>query len=194
MSQRLSGYVRRANDEYDTPAWVTAELVPHLPRQVCLREPAPGNGQMVDALLDHGFSVSYECGRDFLSDTESYSAVVTNPPYSLATEFVEKALALTKPTAGFVAMLLRTDFDHAKTRRHLFGDCSQFAKKVVLLKRVVWFERRGAAPSYNHAWFLWDWQHRGPPSLAYSVGPERQQCRSTTEEQSSNKVIVSDFL
>jgi hypothetical protein len=131
VSQRVSGYDRAVDDLYETPTWVTATVAPHLPRRVCLREPCPGSGRVIDALLGLDFSVSWEYGRDFLGDTESYPAIVTNPPYSRATEFVEKALELTESMAGFVAMLLRTDFDHAKTRHHLFGGCAQFAKKVV---------------------------------------------------------------
>ncbi len=63
------------------------------------------------------------------------------------------------------------DFDHAKRRAYLFADCPQFAKKIVLTRRIVWFvEADGkpkASPSFNHAWFLWDWQHAGPPVIAY---------------------------
>jgi hypothetical protein len=68
---------------------------------------------------------------------------------------------------GIVAMLLRTDFDHAKTRQHLFAKHAAFAKKVVLTKRIRWFEDSKGAPSFNHAWFIWDWRHSGPPTLAY---------------------------
>jgi hypothetical protein len=49
-----------------------------------------------------------------------------NPPYISATLFIEHALRLMSG-GGKVAMLLRTDFDHAKTRRHLFSDCPAFA-------------------------------------------------------------------
>jgi hypothetical protein len=31
MSQRKSGYERKERDSYQTPAWVTLALVPHLP-------------------------------------------------------------------------------------------------------------------------------------------------------------------
>jgi hypothetical protein len=41
-------------------------------------------------------------------------------------------------------MLLRTDFDHAGCEPHLFADCAMFAKKVVLTKRIRWFEPRSA--------------------------------------------------
>jgi hypothetical protein len=65
------------------------------------------------------------------------------------------------------ALLLRTDYDHAATRQHLFSGCHAFVKKIVLTKRIVWFDGPGAAPSFNHAWYIWDWLHDGPPVLAY---------------------------
>src|SRR5215471_2122152 len=46
-----------------------------------------------------------------------------------------------------VARLLRTDFDHAARRAHLFADCAMFAKKVVLTKRMRWFEDSNGSPS-----------------------------------------------
>jgi hypothetical protein len=64
-------------------------------------------------------------------------------------------------------MLLRTDFDHAKTRQHLFGKSETFAKKIVLTRRIKWFEDSKGHPSFNHAWFGWSWKHRGQPTLAY---------------------------
>ena len=70
-------------------------------------------------------------------------------------------------------MLLRTDFDHAASRRHLFADCAMFAKKVVLTKRIRWFEDSNGSPSFNHCWMIWDRQHQGPPTLAYAIGITR---------------------
>jgi hypothetical protein len=71
----------------------------------------------------------------------------------LACAFVRHALA---SSVGLVAMLLKVDFDSAKTRIGLFRDNPRFAGKVVLLNRIVWFEPEGAAgPSENHAWFVW---------------------------------------
>jgi hypothetical protein len=97
--------------------------------------------------------------------------IVTNPPYERAEEFCTHALKLTAPVKGVVAMLLRCDFDHAKRRAYLFADCPQFAKKIGLTRRIVWFVvadgKPKASPSFNHAWFLWDWQHAGPPAIAY---------------------------
>lgn len=171
MSQRDSGYERKERDLYETPAWVTEALLPHICNRVDgpIWEPAVGGRKMLDALSAIGFPVhgtDINDGCDFLKQTKStfdYDFIVTNPPYELAREFIEHALKM----ADLVAMLLRTDFDHAKTRQHLFGGCPMFAKKVVLTKRIKWFEDSKGQPSFNHAWFIWDWKHVGPPTLAY---------------------------
>lgn len=175
MSQRDSGYERKERDLYETPAWVTAALFPHLPKSPdVIWEPAVGSGKMADAMLEASEKVisvirtDISSGVDFLTcaSREGADAIITNPPYELATEFVQHALNLMEPH-GIIAMLLRTDFDHAKTRADLFGQHPAFAKKVVLTKRIKWFEDSKGSPSFNHAWFIWNWGHSGPPTLAY---------------------------
>jgi hypothetical protein len=171
MSQRNSGYERKERDSYETPEWVTDALIPHLPIRNCVVwECAAGEGKMVAALRRAGFTVvatDITDGCDFLTANppQPFQGIVTNPPYELATEFIERALSII-PADGFVAILLRTDFDHAKSRQHLFGECPSFWKKVVLTKRVKWFEDSDGQPSFNHAWYIWT-AHDGKPTLAY---------------------------
>lgn len=184
MSQRDSGYERKERDLYETPAWATEALRPHLPRMPkFIWEPAAGTGKMSRVLETWGCRVvssdiepNQLCyPADFLKCPihDGVDAVITNPPYELATEFVQRALG--SVGRGIVAMLLRTDFDHAKTRQYLFGGHRAFAKKVVLTKRIKWFEDSKGQPSFNHAWFIWDWQHEGPPTLAYGPAQELAQ-------------------
>ena len=178
MSQRESGYARKERDLYETPEWATVALLPHLPqRSLSIWEPACGSGKMVEPLMRAGdvYATDIHEGSDFLSYVatagEAVNAIITNPPYELATQFCEHALRLMEPCAGMVAMLLRTDFDHAKSRAYLFRDCPAFAKKVVLTRRIAWFvEANGkpkASPSFNHAWYIWDWRNSGAPTIAY---------------------------
>lgn len=183
MSQRESGYERKERDLYETPAWVTEALLPHLPKLNTVWEPACGNGKMVRVLenLAQVYACDIEPGEgyitaDFLGPTprvpvDSVEAIITNPPYEFAQEFIERALNRMKPNNGLVAMLLRTDFDHAKTRQHLFSGHKAFAKKLVLTKRIVWFDGPGAAPSFNHAWYIWDWKNTGLPVIVYGPTP-----------------------
>ena len=178
MSQRPSGYARQP--EYSTPAWVTQALIPHLPKGIdTVWECAAGTGQMVSALKAAGFQVygsDLQDGIDFLAapalPEPDIDAIITNPPFELATEFIERALRMTEPNAGTVAMLLRTDFEHAKSRTHLFRDNPTFRKKVVLLRRITWFDpgpdRVGKSPSFNHSWYVFDHRHEGPPTVGFA--------------------------
>ncbi len=185
MSQRESGYARKERDFYATPPWVTEALLPHLPSVPVIWEPAAGDGRMANVLEHHAKVMKSDIegdldtgviASDFLlfkpwASLGDVGAIITNPPYETAQAFIERALHLMEPCQGLVAMLLRCDFDHAKSRMHLFRDCPAFAKKLVLMKRIVWFEaepgKPKAAPSFNHAWYLWSWRHDGPPVIAY---------------------------
>jgi hypothetical protein len=179
MSQRASGYERKALDFYATPAWVTEALLGFiLTRPGSIWEPAAGDGKMVRVLTERFLVLATDVadGADFLATKTlpdpSIRGIVTNPPYQHAGQFCAHALQLTQPFKGFVCMLLRCDFDHAAGRARLFRDCPAFAKKIVLTKRIVWFvEANGkpkASPSFNHAWYVWDWSHTGSPTVAYA--------------------------
>lgn len=173
MSQRVSGYVRKELDAYETPEWVTLALMPHIPERIkAIWEPACGNGKMVRILETKfgvlGTDIEDEYNRDFFDGDLPvvYDAIITNPPYKFAVGFIRNSIEWTRERSGFVAMLLRTDFDHAKTRLHLFNS-EPFSKKIILTKRIRWIEDSTGSPSFNHAWFCWDWMHKGPPELAY---------------------------
>lgn len=179
MSQRQSGWERRPLEKYESPAWVTSALLGFIQAKPgTIWEPACGQGQMVRVLKDQFLVLAsdIDAGTDFLKAQRlpdpAVRGIITNPPYNLAEDFCAHALKLTAPVKGFVAMLLRVDFDSAKTRAHLFRDCPAFAKKIVLTKRIAWFvEEDGkpkASPSYNHCWMIWDHAHVGPPTIAYA--------------------------
>ena len=183
MSRVTRDYPRQADEEYNTPPWVGVTIALWLAGQgvQTIWEPAPGRGQLSHALVACGFSV-VETGGDFLQlpQTRPFDALVTNPPYGkrgeLADAFIRHALELEVPIAAF---LLRVDADSAKTRADIFRDCPFFAGKIVLLDRIVWFEREGAAgPSENHAWFIWDRSHQARrPWIAYGRKGPRDENR-----------------
>jgi tRNA G10 N-methylase Trm11 len=129
MSQRSSEYVRKERNDYPTPAWVTETVIPHLMglNVTSIWEPAAGEGGMAAALTRAGFTViatDLSGGVNFLDDkaqaVSRCDAIVTNPPYGLqgklAERFIERALNLTRPNQGAVAMLLKVDFDSGLTR------------------------------------------------------------------------------
>lgn len=174
MSQRNSGFDRIDFDQYETPEWVTQALLPYIPDSEWILEPACGSGKMATALQATGNTIvanDIQNGTDFLAFYEPQEVIITNPPYSIADAFIKHALYLTRPqggVGGFVAMLLRCDFDHAKRRAGLFSNHPAFSKKIVLTKRIKWIEGSKGSPSFNHAWFVWDWRHKGKPTIEYS--------------------------
>jgi len=49
-------------------------------------------------------------GHNFLDETEKYDSIITNPPFSLAYEFIQKAKTLT----DYFAFLLPPSYLHGK--------------------------------------------------------------------------------
>ena len=169
-------YERLPNDAYNTPTWCTEALIENisLPKQVW--EPAAGMGAMLDVLEAYGYDVlptdiTDVPTVDFLKVPLAhlgYDAIVTNPPYSLANEFVRHALHLMKRPAGMVAMLLRNEFDSARRRADLFADNPCFAMKLVLTKRPRWIDGTTTSPRHNFAWYIWNYKHKGPPTIRWA--------------------------
>ncbi|MCW1844165.1 hypothetical protein [Prosthecomicrobium hirschii] len=176
MSQAPSGFERQALDLYQTPEWVAEainEIVPVSGRIVW--EPSVGPGRLAVALRALGATVigsdvvdygsSHQAGIfDFLAEgpapefARSIHGIITNPPYgkrnAAAVTYIERALTRI-PSGGFVVLLLPADFDHAKTRRHLFGDCRHFAGCITLRRRIQWFEDGEHSNTQYHKLFIW---------------------------------------
>jgi hypothetical protein len=184
MSQRASGYARRADEEYPTPAWVTFVIAEHLQLVHKVRhvwEPAAGHPGFADELTRLGIEVTATSNNFGLyagPPHKRVEAIVTNPPYGqnrrgdLAEFFIRHAIAMIGPgkIVRLAAFLLAIDFDSAKSRADLFAGCPLFAGKIVLLDRVKWFEGP-SSPSSNHAWFVWSREHTGLPWITYAGKP-----------------------
>lgn len=176
MSRVTRDYPRQADEEYNTPDWVAAVIALWLEQQDVrsIWEPAPGSGQFAESLRRRGFEVDPTTTDLFGWGhwPPATDALVTNPPYGKRGELAEAFIrhAVHKLEAPIAAFLLRADYDSAKTRRDIFADCVWFAGKIVLLDRIVWFERKGMpSPSENHAWYVWDRSHKGRPWIAYGL-------------------------
>lgn len=178
MGKHERGYERADKDLYPTPSWVVDALCEHVNLAgKTVWECAVGTGKMAEVLRasgaarvfssdihDYGYP-QFDGLFDFVSGEEPskawrYDGIITNPAYGfrncLAVKFIEVGLKRLPP-GGFLALLLPVDFDAAKTRHHLFRDNPQFIGKIILIKRVVWFERSDGthkSPKENHGWFL----------------------------------------
>jgi hypothetical protein len=212
-----TGYTRAEKDLYPTPAWVIVEALAEVVGLAGAHvwEFAAGDGRMCRALESVGATVyasdivdPHGCCDEILDFTSEqqprlaqFHAGITNPPYGQGGKLAEAFIAAgLRRTSGqqLLALLLPCDFDSAKTRARFFGDCPRFMGKIVLRRRIKWFEhpeKKKKQPKENHAWFLW----REPrvlqrPSLWYAPRlehPRTGQSHRTFETSPSPSRMVA---
>ena len=175
-------FAGRGDDLYQTPPEAVHALLraEDIPSRVW--EPACGPGSIARVLRANGRDVlttdlvDYQSpdqdafGVDFLTPglAESYGdgrAIITNPPYKLAHEFVRRAIDL----SPFVAMLLRLQFLESERRRDILED-SCLARVHVFRNRLPMMHREGwsgpkASSATAYAWFIWERQWLGPAQI-----------------------------
>lgn len=172
----------RKDDLYETPECATrALLAVETLGDGAIWEPACGRGAIARVLKAAGHRVyatdlvDYESPDqdrakiDFLLEQQApdfyIGAIVTNPPFKLADQFVGHSLLLCQR----VYMLLRLAFLES-TRRSAILDCGMLKRVYVFRNRLPRMHRDGwdgaqASSSIAFAWFCWDREHRGPAEL-----------------------------
>ena len=160
MSATNRGAVRRLDDFYETPPWLTEALIPHLQpyRPHRILEPAAGGGAITRVLRRHfpgGIIVEGDIRteQDFLTHEYAppFDLIITNPPYSLAKEFIERALPL-RSNRGAVVMLLRINFLGGQKRARFLR---AFTPSIYVSPRRPSFTG-GGSDATEYAWFVWD--------------------------------------
>lgn len=166
---------RKESDFYETPYSITQQFVETGeldPFKVTL-EPACGNGAILKVLKANGFhfSFGYDKEINFLTETKSYPQIITNPPFSLAYEFIQKAKLVA--TEKF-ALLLPLSYLHGKARLdNIYNDRVYPLSKVYVFCRYPMLgEPLRDDGRYNtgmmvYAWFVWDKAHAGEPVIRW---------------------------
>lgn len=181
MSQNRSSAVMQQRsephdslDDFPTPPWATRALCEwlvgqghDLGNQSC-REPAANRGHMVRPLGEsfgavlpsdvHDYGADYPI-RDYLfgplSDLSFTDWTITNPPFKLAEQFIQRALDL---SAIGVAVILRSAFLESVGRfERLFStrppsDVLQFVERVPMVKGQL---DSAASSATAYAWLVW---------------------------------------
>lgn len=157
---------RKASDLYPTPPEVTVALMRFLklPRSTQIWEPACGQGDMVEALRACGmlaYGTDIRDGQDFLDRWQprntiaACSWIITNPPFSLADEFIRHAAEIGKP----FAMLLKAQYWHAAKRAQLFREIPPSYVLPLTWRPDFLFKERngkkGASPLMDVMWCVW---------------------------------------
>lgn len=179
MSSTNRGKIRQKDDFYKTPKWAVNALLSNVKISGKVLDPGCGDGAITGILLDQpevtdvvGVEISRErafrCKQGFpearvlradfftsrlVESFSPYDAVVANPPFSLAEQFLARSRELVREGGG-IHFLLRLGFLESKKRRYLFEkSTSGFEYLRVLPKRPKFIGNSTDSAAYG--WFSW---------------------------------------
>ena len=164
MSGGLSSkHGRNSADFYATPPECTVALLNKfewLFEGSRVWEPACGDGAISKVLEGVGLDVvstdlhyrGYGVGgMNFLNSECSCGSIITNPPFNLAEQFIERAVKKEVP----FAMLLKATYWHAAKRHNLFTRTRPLAV-MAMAWRPAMSPERGKSGTMDFCWTIWD--------------------------------------
>lgn len=169
----MKKWSRKPADLYPTPhaATVAAYKAMGLTSEDVIYEPACGRGDISRILIRLGNRVvstdlretGYGFGGvDFLDpgfQPQGVEVLFTNPPFSLAEEFIRKAVQELKVRK--VAMLLKSNYWNAAGRLKLWDDCTPTGFYPCTWRLPFLKKERGNNPIMDCDW--WEWDADKPP-------------------------------
>lgn len=185
MSRQVAGKRINDTDLYPTPSWCYENLDIDWSQFKTAHEPCCGDGRIVNWLsLNNVQTTSSEIlnGKNYFDWDGEVDLILTNPPFSLAKEFIEHSL----PKAKTVMMLLRLNFLGSKKRHSWWLDNKPDA--LYILSGRPSFTGDGTDAT-EYAWFVWDKTGQIPKGINFVKPPTREQlaeakhsCRKVLEE------------
>lgn len=144
-------------------------------------ECAAGKLDLSKELESHGYSVRssdlmMRCDGveqlDFLNYDGAWDFdILTNPPYSTASQFIEKAMSIV-PEGRKVAMFLKIQFLEGKARKNLF---KKYPPKIIYIsssrllcaKNGMFEEFRKQGSAVCYAWYIFEKGYKGDTVLKW---------------------------
>lgn len=180
---------RVENDFYATPFNATEAILNKVKLNGSILEPAAGQGHISKVLKDYypyneiistdliqreeRFGIRIQGGIDFLtySFNRKFDNIITNPPFNLAQEFIEKALTLSNDK---VIMFAKIQLLEGSKRREMFDNSPLkyiyvFTKRVNPLRNGEELDEKGKpwASTMCFAWFVWEHGYEGEPVVRW---------------------------
>lgn len=164
---------RPIGDFYSTPkslVWTCEDIIKHeFSTSDSIYEPCSGDGAISETLRELGFCVIendlYRGGVDYLTNETSLCFVITNPPFSLWDDFVNKA----KSHAKKFMFIGRLNY-FGTYGRYTSGIWSNL-KSIHVFNRYVDYQTPYRSDGLFHVgamstgWFLWDMSFFGDPTI-----------------------------
>ena len=163
---------RKKSDFYETPYSLTRLLLEEEDLYGSILEPACGNGAIVKVLREYDYLCDYhDIEKDFLMQTQIYDNIITNPPYSLAQEFILKAK---QNACEKIIFLLPLSYLHGKKRYDQIWTDKDFplARIYVFTRYPLLGEDLREDGKHNtgmmvYAWYVWEKGYKGEPVIKW---------------------------
>lgn len=177
---------RVEDDFYATPPETTRAILDRVKLDGSIYECAAGQGHILDVLkeyypnskiiasdlVDRGRE-DIKSGVDFITYefTRKVDNVITNPPFNLAKEFIEKALSITNDK---VIMFAKIQLLEGKSRKEMFENTSLktvyvFSSRQNPLRNGSAVDEKGKpwASTMCFGWFVWEKGYTGKPYIEW---------------------------
>lgn len=178
MSATSRGEDREEHDNYTTPDWLSEAVMPHILPKVWfgvtpyrILEPGCGDGAIVRVIertlnpkirheitavdiRDTGFGIQ----ADFLEMEPNpiFDLVVTNPPYSLAQEYVDHGKKFLRTQKSKLVLLLRINF-FGSQKRAAWWRKNMISNLYISSRRPSFKQSKkgSTTDATEYAWFEW---------------------------------------
>ncbi|MGL4355718.1 MAG: DNA methyltransferase [Aeromonas popoffii] len=97
-------------------------------------------------------------GREFLTTDygcRKFDVIITNPPFSLSTEFLRKCKSLLAP-GGTLIFLQRVNWLGSKKRVRFWQEVGMPSKSPILVPRPKFDKSKKGTDSCEYAWYIYD--------------------------------------
>ena len=180
---------RVKDDFYATPFYATEAILDKEQLHGSILEPAAGEGHISKVLFERypnsqivstdlvqrndKFGCGVVGGVDFITEsyTSKFDNVITNPPFSLAKEFAERALEISREK---VILFAKIQFLEGQQRKDFFAthpprSVYVFSKRVNPLRNGIEVDENGKPWSSTmcFAWFVWEHGFTGEPGIRW---------------------------
>jgi hypothetical protein len=162
---------RQDNDFYATPPYIINWLITNEDFGGSILEPSCGDARiskMLNAwgydnitsrdLFDYGFG---ETGIDFLSSTEEFDNIITNPPFEHSLAFMKHAIKLYNKK---LALLLPIRYLTGQARCKFYE--KNQPKKILVIPNKVDFDG-SCNPTMEFAWYIWEKGFSGDTTIKW---------------------------
>lgn len=163
---------RKKSDFYQTPYSIIEQLLEFESFENSILEPCCGNGSIVKILNkyynpEHVNFFDISSGTDFLKfDKRLYHNIITNPPFSLSFEFIQKAKEIYTEK---IAMLLPLSYLHGQKRYNnkIFSElkCIYVFTRYPLLTSEIRQDGKYETGMIVYAWYIWQKNFEGKPVI-----------------------------